>query len=144
MAQRFDGWGAFADHLDRVAFNLVDAPFEAAHIAAPLMADAVKEVFGHDPPLQTLADSTQAERAQLGYAPNEPLVRSGELRESVEHEADGTIAGMGSANFLAPIHEFGNAHIPPRPAFKIGFEIVHEYLQRLWSAIIGRAIRNVR
>lgn len=133
-------WREFAEELDAMAVRLAEAPFRAAAITAPVLADAVKEIFGHDPPLQTLADATQTERVRIGFTPNDPLVRTGELRDSVEHDTDGTIAGVGSSNFLAPIHEFGTAHIPPRPAFKLGFEAAYEYVQRIWSGIIGRAL----
>lgn len=137
---RFNGWEDFADHLDGVALQLKAAPIEAAHVTAPVMADAVQEIFGHDPPLQTLAESTQTERVRLGYTPNDPLVRDGTLRESVEFEAIENIAGTGSSSFIAPIHEYGNAHIPPRPAFHLGFLSAYPYLQRIWKGIIGQAI----
>ncbi|WOJ89848.1 hypothetical protein RZS28_00595 [Methylocapsa polymorpha] len=63
-----------------------------------------------------LAESTQEDRARLGYPPNEPLLRTGELRDSIKHEvASGNEGYVGTNSPIAKYQEFGTIKIPPRP-----------------------------
>jgi len=63
-----------------------------------------------------LADSTQEERARLGYPPNEPLLRTGELRDSIKHTVESADLGfVGTNDAVAKYQEFGTSKIPPRP-----------------------------
>jgi hypothetical protein len=62
-----------------------------------------------------LAESTQAERERLGYTPNDPLLRTGEMRETIEHETHEFTAVIGSKDDKAAWQEFGTDRIPPRP-----------------------------
>lgn len=131
----------FACYVERLSVEAAALPAEGARIMAPVMAETVKSVFGRTPPLADLAESTQAERAAKGYAPNEPLVRTGDLRDSVESAIaiDGThaLAMTGSADPLARIHEDGSAHFPPRPTFRIGAAEVEMFGRRIWKGLIG-------
>lgn len=70
-----------------------------------------------------LADSTVAEKERLGYtgqvSDTDPLLRTGELRGSIEADAEGTATGVegviGSNSQVALWQEMGTAKIPPRP-----------------------------
>jgi HK97 gp10 family phage protein len=62
-----------------------------------------------------LADSTEADKARKGYPLDAPLLREGDLRNSIEHEVVGREAVIGSKSDIAEYQEFGTATIPPRP-----------------------------
>lgn len=62
-----------------------------------------------------LADSTKEDRARKGFSPDEPLYRTGELRDSIVHSVVGSEAVIGSANDIMVYQELGTATIPPRP-----------------------------
>jgi hypothetical protein len=61
-----------------------------------------------------LADSTQAERVSLGFSPDDPLLRKGDLRDSVSHQVHGTEAVVGSDSDVMVWQELGTDRIPPR------------------------------
>jgi hypothetical protein len=54
-------------------------------------------------------------KIELGYAPpDNPLLRTGEMRDSVEHRVDGSSAYIGSNSDVAVYQEIGTEKIPPR------------------------------
>jgi hypothetical protein len=63
-----------------------------------------------------LAESTQRERERLGFAANEPLLRTGDLRESIEYTVLPREAAVeiGSNDKIAVYQELGTSRIPPR------------------------------
>ncbi len=66
-----------------------------------------------------LAESTQEERARAGVPPNEPLLISGKLRDSISatvemHGKESGVARVGSTEQLAVWQELGTSRIPPR------------------------------
>jgi len=62
-----------------------------------------------------LAESTKADRVRQGYSEDEPLLRSGELRDSIGSEVVGLAAIIGTKSEIGLWQEVGTAHIPPRP-----------------------------
>jgi phage gpG-like protein len=96
------------------------------HLGETIMAQAVKRhvkaVYGDASKLQPdLAESTQAERSRLGFEPNQPLLRTGELlRDSIKIAYEPFGFRVGSEEPVAAYQEFGTATIPPRPAVAIG------------------------
>lgn len=64
-----------------------------------------------------LADATKDDRVAQGYPENEPLLREGDLRDSIGHEVDhaGLELAVGSTSDLMPYHEFGTSKMPARP-----------------------------
>jgi phage protein, HK97 gp10 family len=69
----------------------------------------------HFPAWPELAESTKDERLRQGYTENDPLLRSGELRDSITHKTDGLEVTIGSTDDRMPYQEFGTKTIPPRP-----------------------------
>ncbi len=125
----FEGMGAFADFLGAQAKVHPEIIGIASEAAAGMMHGTAKKVFGDVHKLAELADSTQQERAALGYSANEPLLRTGELlRDSVEEFATPGIAAIGSSEPVMMYHEYGYINhrsgnpVPPRPVFKITLE----------------------
>nr|WP_220495205.1 hypothetical protein [Pantoea pleuroti] len=62
-----------------------------------------------------LAESTKHDRVRQGYSEDEPLLRSGELRDSIESEVVGLAAIVGTKSEIGLWQEVGTTHIPPRP-----------------------------
>ncbi|MGE1069479.1 hypothetical protein [Pantoea agglomerans] len=62
-----------------------------------------------------LAESTKADRIRQSYSEDEPLLRSGELRESIQSEVVGLAAIVGTKSKIGLWQEVGTKHIPPRP-----------------------------
>lgn len=62
-----------------------------------------------------LAELTKADRVRQGYSEDEPLLRSGELRESIQSEVVGLAAIVGTKSEIGLWQEVGTKHIPPRP-----------------------------
>jgi phage gpG-like protein len=125
---------------------LVAAAEATAHLGETLMAETVKthikDVYGDSGKLQDLADSTQEERARLGYSPNDPLVRTGQLlRDSIKIAYDPKGFAVGSEEPVAAFQEFGTGHIPPRPAIAIGaseaMPEVREIMVATAKAVLG-------
>lgn len=71
--------------------------------------------FGPFDAWDTLADSTMASRSSAGYSENEPLLRSGELRDSIQSEVVGLAAIVGTKSDIGLYQEVGTSNIPPRP-----------------------------
>jgi phage gpG-like protein len=63
-----------------------------------------------------LADFTKEDRIKKGFTENDPLLRTGELRDSITHSmsVDGLEAQIGSNLDIAVYQELGTDHIPPR------------------------------
>jgi len=110
-----------------MAVNTVISLHEGLHAAAKVIEKDAKDRIGEYQaaagPFNAwdgLADSTMAARELAGYPANEPLLVSGELRDSIEHEVAGLEAVVGSKLEKAAWQEFGTEqggqrHIPPRP-----------------------------
>ncbi|TPV31074.1 hypothetical protein [Pantoea anthophila] len=83
-----------------------------------------------------LAESTKADRVRRGYSEDEPLLRSGELRDSIESEVVGLAAVVGTKSLIGLWQEVGTDCIPPRPF------IGPSYMRKIDPLMesIGRAI----
>ncbi|WP_039661532.1 MULTISPECIES: hypothetical protein [Pantoea] len=71
--------------------------------------------YGPFEPWAPLAESTKADRIRQGYSEDEPLLRSGELRDSIQSEVVGLAAIVGTKSEIGLWQEVGTEHIPPRP-----------------------------
>jgi len=85
--------------------------------ACTIIEDSAKGAIGtYEFGWQQLAQSTQEQRVALGFSPNDPLLRTGELRDSIGHTVEsGNVGYIGTNNKIAPYQEFGTDKIPPRP-----------------------------
>ena len=61
-----------------------------------------------------LADYTKEDRVRQGFPENDPLLRTGEMRDSIEHVVMDGEAQVGSNSDIAVYQELGTATIPPR------------------------------
>lgn len=112
----------FADHLLLTEIKTVIAmQLGLERVTSVIEADAKSRIGfyqGAVGPFQDwapLAESTETEKARLGYPLDAPLLREGDLRDSIEHEVGALEAVVGSKSEIAAYQEFGTAAIPPRP-----------------------------
>ena len=93
---------------------------------ALLIEKTAKDEIGHYqaeagpfPAWAPLADSTMKEKTRLGYvgrlSADDPLYRTGEMRDSLEHKTGDLETEIGTFSEIAPFHEFGTDKMPPRP-----------------------------
>lgn len=90
--------------------------------AAKLVEKSAKSEIGHYQPevgpfqdWAELTESTQYDRERKGFTPDDPLLRTGELRDSISSDVKGLEAQIGSDSDIMVYQEFGTATIPPRP-----------------------------
>ena len=65
-------------------------------------------------PWAELKDATKQERVRLGFTENDPLLRTGELRDSISRKVHGLDAVIGSDSDVMVYQELGTRTIPPR------------------------------
>ena len=118
----FESLGHFAEHLLKSAIAEEMEMHKGLERCAKLIEKTAKAEIGvYQPevgPFQDwaeLAGSTKEDRTRLGYTDDEPLLRSGELRDSITHETAGLEAVIGSTSPVMAYMEFGTLNAPPRP-----------------------------
>lgn len=127
MAEReFSSLTSFITHLAAAEIAIHKAEKHALKKVALIIEKNAKDRIGQyqeqEGPFNKwadLADSTEAEKARLGYPSDAPLLRTGDLRDTIQHEIDDHLVDMsaviGSKSDIAAYQEFGTDKIPPRP-----------------------------
>jgi len=115
---------AYAAHLRAAAVRcrpLLEATLEAEFVA---MGERAKELPGDpgDPSWPALAGRTIKDKMDLAAQgksapPMNPLLRTGEMKESIEGGAIGLVGIIGAGDPKMAFHEFGTSRMPPRPIF---------------------------
>jgi hypothetical protein len=127
-------------HLEEVQLKATMLPINLAMDAAPILERNVKDVMGTTL-LRDLAPSTQEDRVRMQFTPNDPLVRSGELRDTIEHTAHGPVAATGTSDMRAKwLNDGVVGHIPPRPHFLIGLGFAVTELKPWVDKLVQRVI----
>jgi hypothetical protein len=111
-------FGEYAAFLRKSA-DLVDMEIEttAAVIAEAAAAEA-KYIIGHkQPDWDSLADPTKEQKGRMGFSGPEfsPLLRTGEMRDSIKWIATSMGGVIGSNDKVLYWHEVGTPKMPPRP-----------------------------
>ena len=123
----FKELGHFAEEMVVLAEGAIAmgpvAAAEIVHAATVKKFGLAQDGLGPFESWAPLAESTKAERVRLGFAEDEPLLRSGELRDSYEVKANGLMAGVGSALGKAESMELGDPvkNIPARSTLGLAF-----------------------
>ena len=117
----------FAAHLTALKAEMAIETHEALEHAALLVETEAKAEIGTYQGAAgpfaawaTLAAFTQADRVAKGYPADEPLLRTGEMRDSIEHTIGVHEAEVGSNSDIAVYQELGThgggwgGPIPPR------------------------------
>lgn len=112
----------FAEHLVAIEAGLAVTFHSALDRAARIIEKDARGQIGEYQPeagpfpeWAELADSTEYDKAKKGYPADAPLLREGDLRDSIQHEVVGLEAVIGSQSDIAAYQEFGTPHILPRP-----------------------------
>lgn len=119
--QQFASMTAFLEHLEAEALLATSRQAHALDVAARIVQDEAKHEigtyqsaagpFGAWP---ELADATKEGRADKGFPENDPLLRTGGLRDSIERASTEYDAEVGSNSDIAVYQEMGTDKIPPR------------------------------
>lgn len=140
--KEFGSLGQFAAHLLAVEAAEVLALHHGLKEVANAVEATAKAEIGHYQPAvggfgawPELADSTKADRVRQGFSENDPLLRTGELRDSIGHEIEGLEAIIGSESDVMVWQELGTKHIPPRPVLGPAAIVNEEKIRE----ILGRA-----
>lgn len=104
-----------------LAVEIEQEVHEALHKVGEMVRDEAKDELGTyqgaagpTAAWSPLAESTKADRVAKGYPEDEPLLRSGDLRDSITYEVEGDTVSIGSDSDVAVYQELGTATIPPR------------------------------
>lgn len=128
-----------ASKLSRMASPEADKVYLEA-VGTKIEKDA-KGIIGHYqrsdtgpfPEWEELASATKSERIRKGFTPNDPLLRTGELRDSIRHEVRGHSVAIGSDLDIAIYQEMGTATIPPRPFLRVAAFRSKKWLGKLYA-----------
>lgn len=112
----------FARELSSASASIATGLEEGFRVIVKEIEETAKEEIGIYQPAYgpfdawaPLAESTKADRVRRGYSEDEPLLRSGELRDSIHSEVMGLAAIVGTKSEIGLWQEVGTSHIPPRP-----------------------------
>jgi HK97 gp10 family phage protein len=119
--KEFGSFGELALHLGEVMLAQHEMEHHALERCANIVKKRAKEKIGEyqdeaGPFIAwpELADSTQADRERQGYPADEPLLRTGAMRDSIEHMVVDGVAYVGSNSDDAVYQELGTIKMPPR------------------------------
>jgi hypothetical protein len=112
-------WGAIDHDLDALGPKIVEE-------ACKIIQRKAKAAIGKEHELWApLAASTIADKAAHGFKTPAPLLRTGEMRDSIEYVVHGNEGAVGSNSEIAVYQELGTSHIPPR-SFLVSSAIASE------------------
>lgn len=86
---------------------------------------------GPFPAWADLADSTETQKARMGYPADAPLEASGAMRDSITHTTNMLEAVIGSTDEKMVYHEFGTPKMPARPVMGPAVFRNKEYIRRV-------------
>lgn len=150
----FSSFGDLANQLQRVARGVPNATQKALVKIGKKVERAAKDKIGHYQSASgefaawvQLEDATQAARARMGFTPNDPLLRTGELYGSISHIVERASAGwtltLGSDINLGLWQEMGTRTIPPRPFIGPAMFENEQYSQDVLAQAIAKLFAKV-
>jgi hypothetical protein len=117
----FGSFAGMAAELAEAAFAVEELNHKMLEHAAKSIEKRAKEKIGEYQPetgqfvaWAELAESTKQDREQQGYSENEPGLRSGEMRDSIQHNSSAIAAHVGSNDDKLVWFELGTENQPPR------------------------------
>ena len=142
---------SFADLASRLS-RLAHAEGDKAYLESvgTKIEKEAKEIIGHYqrsdtgpfPEWEELKTATQSDRIRQGFTPNDPLLRSGELRDSIRHEVRGNSVAIGSDLDIAIYQEMGTSTIPPRPFLRVAAWRSKKWLGKLYAKTLKDRING--
>lgn len=143
----FNNPGQFAEHLLGASIAIAEGAKKGLEACAIVIKEKAKNEIGHlqrgagpFPDWRPLAESTTTEKERLGYgnASNDwqPLLRTGELRDSIQYEVSSFEAIIGSKSPIMAYQELGTRSIPPRSVLGLAAYKSHKAI----FEILGKAL----
>jgi phage gpG-like protein len=117
---KFGSIAAFVAFLETRPRAVEEAEKLGLDAAGKMLRREARDMIGEEiPQWADLAPATVQEKQRLGYtgqvSATDPLLRTGELRNSIDYEVGEHKVTLGSTDPIAPFQEHGTAKIPPRP-----------------------------
>lgn len=120
--------GGFAAHLLKSAVTIAEGAKIGLTVCATLIQKTAQAEIGNYQPAvgpflawAPLSEATLIDKEANGYEIPNPLLRTGDLRDSIQYEVSAFEAIIGSTSPIAAFQEFGTSStgwgsgIPPRP-----------------------------
>src|SRR2546429_278281 len=105
----------FAAELKAIDRDLEALELKIVERACQIVQKKAKAAIGHEHELwPDLAESTIRDKAAKGYKTPAPLLRTGELRDSIKYMVSGNEGCVGTDLERAPYLELGTSRMPPR------------------------------
>ena len=148
----FNGMDHFVTFLEATVKSRLNSIPALEWAAQAVEEEAKKEIgtyqtsnMGPYEPWAELTSYTKEERVRAGFTENDPLLRSGELRNSISHETDisGNEAVIGSPLDKMVYLELGTKSIPPRPVLGLAAYRSRRKIVRLVGGATIAALLNV-
>ncbi len=144
----------FVEHIAAMTIEIEHETHDGLEEAARIVEREAKDALGayQDDAGQfaawaELADATKEDRLRQSYSENDPGLRSGAMRESIEHMVQGHVAHIGSDDQNLEFFELGTARQPPRSvlggaAFRSGHEVAEVIGSHFVAALVGAEVVN--
>ena len=146
----FKTLGGFIKHLQTMEQGLHTHEAALEKVASRIEKDA-KDLLGsyHSSkgPFKgwaPLAQFTMDERTRKGFPANEPLLVTGEMRDSIDHVAKSHDAEVGSNSEVAVVQEMGNDHVPPRSFLGLAAIRKADWASKQVAKSVAQRISGVR
>lgn len=147
---------SFVAHLASMSVAVVAEEHHALERAAKMVeAEAKREIGQYQDaahpfaPWSELAESTKTDRIAQGYSENDPGLRSGAMRDSIQHAVLEHEAHVGSDDDKMVWFELGTSKQPPRSV--LGTALVHKTEEvvevlgdSLITALVGEGVHKGR
>lgn len=139
----------FVKHVAALTATVPIAEHVALEHAAEIVEREAKRVLGtYDYHWPQLAESTQEQRVHEGYSANEPGLRSGEMRTSIEHVVERHEAHVGSDDEHLVYFELGTSKQPPRSvlgqaAIRKTDHVIHETGRVIHAHLAGSNVKAI-
>lgn len=137
----------FIGHIAGAIVHLEQSEHHAMERAARVVEARAKAIVGHYqhdtgqfPEWAPLAQSTREDRVRLGFPEDDPLLRTGELRDSIGHVAERREAAIGSNLAVAEYQELGTSRIPPRSFLGVAAYQTAERVAEIAGSGVVRAL----
>jgi phage gpG-like protein len=105
----------FIAHIGVMHGQIAQISHHALETACQIIHEESRRAVGtYDFSWPQLAPSTQSQRVQLGFTPNDPLLRTGALRDSIQWQVEGNVGFVGSNDQTAVWNFLGTSKIPAR------------------------------
>ncbi len=112
----------FARHLSAIAADMPNLERRGMDDAGKMLRAAARGYIGEyqdairgSPAWAPLAERTIEDRIRLGFTPDDPLLRTGALRRSIDYTVRPRRLLLGSTSLIGLWQELGTVTIPPRP-----------------------------